>query len=331
MEQHRGRSPSRDDRGRSPSRGPGNPPQGNVSIMPGNLDNIPRSLSRVPSNRGQQNISILPSGLDNRRSPSRGPGDQAQQNISRMPPNLDNRGRPSQQNVSVMPPNLDNRGPSPSRGPSFQPHGNFSRMPQSLDKANPAAWTYFKNPSSSSSHNNQYSQMPSRLDRSPSSPSKSRISPQNQYSQMPSRLDSTQSPPTRSQGLSLKSTLTSAHDIEMASRQTNFSSLPPVEQQKQDKWARNQLHANTSGCPGGVKYIRTPSGYPHPGYICALGVHLVTDELLREGFGLFYVALVGGGAQDWIGPFNDVDDFQKHGQSRGYIDGRMGNGYGRRR
>lgn len=113
----------------------------------------------------------------------------------------------------------------------------------------------------------------------------------------------------------------------MASLQTKFNTLPLAERQKQDEWARNQLHENGSLCPGGAAYKRDDD---RKGYICASSVHLVTDVLLQEGMGRFYVALAGGDDY-WVGPFGSLQEVEMYEQKPMYMGGMGGYRPGRRR
>jgi hypothetical protein len=88
--------------------------------------------------------------------------------------------------------------------------------------------------------------------------------------------------------ISIKTASTSVHDIKMASRQTQYDSLPPNEQKVQEEWAQTKI-AKHGPCPEGYRWNRVPGGYN-----CSGLQHWMTDKLLAEGRGGFYMR-----ALDW--------------------------------
>ena len=80
-----------------------------------------------------------------------------------------------------------------------------------------------------------------------------------------------------------QSLLRTTYDVQMASKQTLIDSLPPVERQKQEKWAQDQLIHNAGSCVAGFAWDRVKGGYR-----CQGKHHMVTDELLAEGKGGYY-------------------------------------------
>lgn len=87
----------------------------------------------------------------------------------------------------------------------------------------------------------------------------------------------------------IRTTLTKAYDIEMASKQTRIENLPPAERKKQEEWAQAQIRLHGS-CPEHYLWNRIRDGYQ-----CQGGNHLISDELLAEGKrGIF---LFGGAMQ----------------------------------
>jgi hypothetical protein len=90
-----------------------------------------------------------------------------------------------------------------------------------------------------------------------------------------------------------KSTLRSAYDIKMASRQTRIKTLAPEDRRKQEKWAQDQIKV-TGACPENFLWIRNDTGYE-----CAGGSHHIPDELLAEGRG----GIMIGPCIDPVGPY----------------------------
>ena len=79
--------------------------------------------------------------------------------------------------------------------------------------------------------------------------------------------------------LNVRSVLKSPEDVGMAARQTQFQSLTPQDQARQDQWARTQLAIN-GACPEKYAWLRRDEGYQ-----CEGGHHFISDELLAEGKG----------------------------------------------
>jgi hypothetical protein len=96
-----------------------------------------------------------------------------------------------------------------------------------------------------------------------------------------SRLDHSQ--PQQTELISINTAFASAHDITMASRQTDYELLAPQEQKKQEEWAQKKM-AEMGQCPADFKWIRVPGGYN-----CDAGNHWITDALVAEGKGGFLV------------------------------------------
>jgi hypothetical protein len=83
--------------------------------------------------------------------------------------------------------------------------------------------------------------------------------------------------------ISINTAFASAHDITMATRQTEYELLAPKEQKKQEEWAQKKM-AELGQCPANFKWIRVPGGYN-----CDAGNHWMTDALVAEGKGGFLV------------------------------------------
>jgi hypothetical protein len=65
-----------------------------------------------------------------------------------------------------------------------------------------------------------------------------------------SRLDRSQ--PQQTEHISINPAFASAHDITMATRQTEYELLAPQEQKKQEEWAQNRT-AELGRCPANFK------------------------------------------------------------------------------
>lgn len=81
---------------------------------------------------------------------------------------------------------------------------------------------------------------------------------------------------------SARTILVNPDDVTMAARQTQFASLAPADQEKQDNWARSMIE-RTGSCPEEFEWERI-----HDGYQCNGGFHVISDELLSEGMGGVY-------------------------------------------
>lgn len=80
-----------------------------------------------------------------------------------------------------------------------------------------------------------------------------------------------------------KSFMVSKEDKIMSTRQTEFTSLTPKEQKKQDEWAQEKIE-EMGACPEQYKWIRKDE-HGWGGYLCAEGRHGMTDQLIAEGQG----------------------------------------------
>ncbi|KAF4634396.1 hypothetical protein G7Y89_g3697 [Cudoniella acicularis] len=153
--------------------------------------------------------------------------------------------------------------------------------------------------------------MPSRVDRSSSSsqrpkqpatvydPPSSSKHHQGSSNQRPKQPVTTYEPPSSSKhhqgssshtapasqggGSANKSLFKSSYDVEMAAKQTQYSSLSRQEQEQQDKWAQSVI-AQTGACVAGYSWIRKSQGYR-----CEAGSHYTTDELVAEGKGGYLI------------------------------------------
>ncbi|KAK0112393.1 hypothetical protein ONS96_001637 [Cadophora gregata f. sp. sojae] len=84
-----------------------------------------------------------------------------------------------------------------------------------------------------------------------------------------------------------KSFLMTKEDKIMSTRQTEFTSLAPEEQKKQDEWAQKKIE-EMGACPEQYRWIRKDeNGWG--GYICAEGRHGMPDLLIAEGEGAIIV------------------------------------------
>jgi len=73
--------------------------------------------------------------------------------------------------------------------------------------------------------------------------------------------------------------LRTERDQRMATRQTQFDTLPAEDRKKQEDWAQQQIQL-TAACDGGYAWQRVKGGYR-----CHSGMCKITDELLAEGKG----------------------------------------------
>ena len=96
---------------------------------------------------------------------------------------------------------------------------------------------------------------------------------------------------------SARTILTDPEDLSMARRQTQYASLAPHEQAKQEKWAQSMI-GRTGSCPEGFAWSRI-----HDGYQCNGGHHVITDELLAEGRGGVYALEFSMLPDDRWGPY----------------------------
>lgn len=96
---------------------------------------------------------------------------------------------------------------------------------------------------------------------------------------------------------SARTILTDHEDLAMARRQTQYASLAPPEQAKQEKWAQSMI-GRTGSCPEGFAWSRI-----HDGYQCNGGHHVITDELLAEGRGGVYALEFSRSPDDRWGPY----------------------------
>ncbi|KAE9365015.1 hypothetical protein N431DRAFT_95199 [Stipitochalara longipes BDJ] len=167
-----------------------------------------------------------------------------------------------------------------------------SIMPSRLDKS---AMEKSKLPSKLDESRMEKSKLPSRLDQSRKEEMISRLDEVNQEI-MASRLDKfSQKAEQPEVGRSaVKTKFTNPHDIEMASRQTKYDSLPPQKQQEQEEWAQQKI-AQVGVCPAGFSWIRVPGGYN-----CHAGGHWMSDELLVEGKGRYYTRKIHRNPQEFL-------------------------------
>lgn len=86
--------------------------------------------------------------------------------------------------------------------------------------------------------------------------------------------------------------LLTPRDHEMASRQKHYNSLSESHRKEQEEWAQEQLRpqgpASEFACPNDFGFYRIPFGYR-----CYGSQHMITDELLAEGKGGYYVTFTG--------------------------------------
>ena len=107
-----------------------------------------------------------------------------------------------------------------------------------------------------------------------------------------------------------KTSLTTPHDLKMASLQTVYHTLPPSAKLEQELWAQEQLKEKIPPCPGGYTWLRQDGKNSSSkvkdmgGYKCNGGHHFVSDALLAEGRGgyiEFQANMIGWSR--WRGPF----------------------------
>jgi hypothetical protein len=142
-------------------------------------------------------------------------------------------------------------------------------------------------------------------------------------------------------GERLQTKYTSAHDIEMASRQTKIESLSRSDREQQEKWAQSKLSSNTGACLDGFGWQRKticqdniPGGFK--GYICKGGAHFVTDKLLVKGNGKCYLIVVmahdpsrTSGYETWFGPYDANEIYGIFGGSKRDYEARFQRGRGK--
>lgn len=176
-------------------------------------------------------------------------------------------------------------------------------MPSKLDKARAEQKSVMAS-KLDNTRREQKPSMPSKLDKSAAEKSKMASKLDNsrvEKSKLASRLDQakmeglasrldktsldTEFPETAMSAVT--TTFTNSDDVKMASRQTNYDTLPPSEQQKQEKWAQQKIR-DIGICPAGYDWIRVPGGYN-----CWGGSHWMTDELLAAGHGGWYMRNLG--------------------------------------
>ncbi|PQE18898.1 hypothetical protein CJF31_00010433 [Rutstroemia sp. NJR-2017a BVV2] len=97
---------------------------------------------------------------------------------------------------------------------------------------------------------------------------------------------------------SAKSHFKDSHDFAMASKQVRYEELSRQEQIEQDSWA-SSYSEHAGPCPAGFDWVRVQQGY-----ICNGGHHLMTDALVAEGKGGFYVGSLHMG---WWGPYYSAE------------------------
>ncbi|PQE10874.1 hypothetical protein CJF30_00009006 [Rutstroemia sp. NJR-2017a BBW] len=84
----------------------------------------------------------------------------------------------------------------------------------------------------------------------------------------------------------------------MASKQVRYEELSREEQIEQDSWA-SSYSQHAGPCPAGFDWVRVQQGY-----VCNGGHHLMTDALVAEGKGGFYVGSLHMG---WWGPYYSAE------------------------
>ena len=86
-------------------------------------------------------------------------------------------------------------------------------------------------------------------------------------------------------------------DAAFAQRQTQYASLSPKEQAKQEQWAQSII-SRTGSCPEGFDWTRM-----YDGYQCNGGHHYITDDLLAEGLGGVYALFQSNRPDERWGPY----------------------------
>jgi len=86
--------------------------------------------------------------------------------------------------------------------------------------------------------------------------------------------------------------------------------MNPEEKKEQDKWVQKNVFDKSAPCPRGFTWERVPGSRSH-GYICNGGNHLVTDEMIADGRGGFWVLPYGQPPSQNFGSNNRGDtDFR---------------------
>ncbi|KUJ13764.1 uncharacterized protein LY89DRAFT_650751 [Mollisia scopiformis] len=103
---------------------------------------------------------------------------------------------------------------------------------------------------------------------------------------------------------STRSLLTTPEDVKMASKMSQFKSMTPTQQKKQQSWFDGYAK-DSKCCPENNEWVRADSGM-----ICSEGGHGMTDEMIEEGLGAI-CAMPKGCKGDWskrCGPYYQVAD-----------------------
>jgi hypothetical protein len=244
------------------SRSRAGPAKGESSATSVRLDNI---LGRESTRPGGPSGGLLPSRLDQpHQQPTRPGGPSGSFLPSRLDQLYQGRGIGSSSG-----PDSSRRFPALSRPGQPSLHQNPSLrypMPSNLDNRDPGSST-LRNPLWNPVGNSR-----------------------------PLRPTESSSRPTRAQAGSevrpaTKTAFTSPHDIIMASRQTQYESLSPQEQKKQEEWAQEKVQT-LGPCPAGFRWLRVTGGYN-----CEPGTHWTSDELVAEGRGGYYTLRQSTGSQ----------------------------------
>jgi hypothetical protein len=105
-----------------------------------------------------------------------------------------------------------------------------------------------------------------------------------------------------------ESLLKTQHDREMAQRQLRIETLNRQEREEQERWAQEQLMLR-GACIRGFQWVRVEGGY-----MCAGENHAVTDELLAEGKGGYYVRDYLRDPREtikWLGPVHSREECEQ--------------------
>jgi len=98
----------------------------------------------------------------------------------------------------------------------------------------------------------------------------------------------------------VKSIYTNPKDAERAAKQTRYNSMNAEEKKEQDKWVQKNVFDKSAPCPSGYTWERVP-GHRSDGYICNGGNHLVTDAMIADGRGGFWILPLGQPAYQRFG------------------------------
>lgn len=210
--------------------------------------------SRLPSRLDQSTRDLLPSKLDStRRDPQ----------TFRPEPRLEDRF------ASLL--EKPNRKPKP-----YRPEPSLQELASRMEKSHRDQKSPWTNDTSRKTVGSNTDNLTGKSYHDILSKQKQHI-PSAKKPSMFSHLDASR--PHQTDNLAAKTAFTNPHDIQMATRQLQYDTLPVQEQKKQEEWAQKKIQ-EFGKCVAGFKWQRVPGGYN-----CSAGNHWMTDAELAEGQG----------------------------------------------